>query len=179
MDNMQETVAIFAMFSFFGYLMECLVIRKEKGYFENRGMATGPFLPIYGVAVILFTPLFEPIEHSYLLIFLLGAVLATVFEFTVGRLMEVFFGRVWWDYHEKPLNYKGIICLESTIAWGVIAVIVVKFALKASLFLVGLIPPFFLPIIAIGFPLFYGIDLVYTTYEQRKEWNDEGRNQEV
>ena len=28
------------------------------------------------------------------------------------------FGEVWWDYSEKPLNYQGILCLESTIAWG-------------------------------------------------------------
>ena len=32
--------------------------------------------------------------------------------------MLALFGEVWWDYSEKPFNYKGILCLESTIAWG-------------------------------------------------------------
>ena len=36
-------------------------------------------------------------------------------------------GEVWWDYHEKPFNYQGLICLESTIAWGFYAVIIIGF----------------------------------------------------
>ena len=34
-------------------------------------------------------------------------------------------GELWWDYNEKPFNYKGIVCLESTIAWGFYAIGVV------------------------------------------------------
>ena len=37
------------------------------------------------------------------------------------------FGEVWWDYNEKPCNYQGIICLESTIAWGFYAIIIITF----------------------------------------------------
>ena len=46
------------------------------------------------------------------------------------------FGEVWWDYNEKPCNYKGIICLESTIAWGFYAIIIVTFLHKRVLGLV-------------------------------------------
>ena len=48
----------------------------------------------------------------------MAAFLATTFEFLVGKLMIRLFGELWWDYNDKPFNYKGIICLESTIAWG-------------------------------------------------------------
>ena len=34
---------------------------------------------------------------------------------------------MWWDYNDKPFNYRGIICLESTIAWGFYAVGIVAF----------------------------------------------------
>ena len=41
------------------------------------------------------------------------------------------FGEVWWDYREKPFNYQGIICLESTIAWGFYAVIIIGYLHQA------------------------------------------------
>ena len=60
-------------------------------------------------------------------IYLIGAIVATAFEYIVGVLMIKFLGALWWDYNEKPYNYKGIICLESTLAWGFYAIGVVKF----------------------------------------------------
>lgn len=39
--------------------------------------------------------------------------------------MIKFLGELWWDYNNKPFNYKGIICLESTLAWGIYALVVV------------------------------------------------------
>ena len=56
--------------------------------------------------------------------------MATVFEFLVGKLMLRLFGEVWWDYNNKPCNYKGIVCLESTVAWGFYAVIIIVFLLQ-------------------------------------------------
>ena len=37
------------------------------------------------------------------------------------------FGELWWDYNEKPFNFQGIICLESTICWGFYAIGIVQF----------------------------------------------------
>jgi len=41
--------------------------------------------------------------------------------------MIKFLGALWWDYNDKPFNYKGIICLESTIAWGFYGIGIVQF----------------------------------------------------
>ena len=41
--------------------------------------------------------------------------------------MNRLFGEIWWDYKDKPFNYKGILCLESSIAWGVYTVILFVF----------------------------------------------------
>ena len=41
--------------------------------------------------------------------------------------MMKLFGEVWWDYNNKFCNYKGVICLESTLAWGLYAVIIISF----------------------------------------------------
>ena len=45
------------------------------------------------------------------------------FEFLVAKLMVRLFGEFWWDYNNKPFNYKGVICLESTICWGVMTML--------------------------------------------------------
>ena len=41
--------------------------------------------------------------------------------------MNRLFGEIWWDYNDKPFNYKGILCLESSIAWGAYTVILFVF----------------------------------------------------
>ena len=55
---------------------------------------------------------------NWLVLYIVAALSATTFEFLVGKMMIRIFGELWWDYNEKPFNYKGIICLESTVAWG-------------------------------------------------------------
>ena len=46
-------------------------------------------------------------------------------------MMIRFLGSLWWDYNDKPFNYKGIICLESTVAWGFYALGIVYFLQNA------------------------------------------------
>ena len=43
---------------------------------------------------------------------------ATALELVVGLVMETVFEVKYWDYSNQKFNYKGVICLESTIAWG-------------------------------------------------------------
>lgn len=127
-------VNAFFIYSFMGWVMECIVIRREKGFWENRGFARVPFCIIYGFGAMLGYLLLKPFSHNYFLLYLVGAVCATAFEYLTARLMLRLFGTFWWDYTNKPFNYKGILCLESTLGWGVIAVFLFAFMHK---FVVG------------------------------------------
>ena len=62
-----------------------------------------------------------------MLLYIIGALLATAVEFMVAKIMMRYTGCVWWDYSEKPLNYQGILCLESTLAWGLYTIIMFGF----------------------------------------------------
>ena len=84
----------------------------------NRGFIFGPICPIYGFGAVGAYLLLRPLEGNYVGLYILGSIGATFFEFLVAKLMIRILGAVWWDYTEKPFNYKGIICLESTLAWG-------------------------------------------------------------
>ena len=84
--------------------------------------------------------LMRPLSGHVIWLYIIGAIAATVFEYLVGILMQRTLHEVWWDYHEKPFNYKGIICLESTVAWGFYAIIIVKFLNERMMSVVSRVP---------------------------------------
>ncbi|MGN0430262.1 MAG: putative ABC transporter permease [Acetatifactor sp.] len=123
--DLYHFMAAFVLYSMIGWLVESIYMSICEKKITNRGFARGPFCPIYGVGALGAVILFTPIKDKYWLVYILGCIVATVFEFIVGKLMIRFLGSLWWDYNEKFLNYQGIICLESTLAWGLYALIIV------------------------------------------------------
>ena len=164
MDNF-EIINLFFAFSFMGWVLECLVIRKEKGYFENRGFATGPFCIIYGFGAILGYYLMQPFQNNMVLVYIVGAIMATIFEYLTAKLMLRIFGKFWWDYKDKPLNYKGVICLESTLGWGAAAIVIVGFLFNFVINIVNEIPQDYGAIIAGVLLGGYAIDFSKSLYE--------------
>lgn len=119
--------ASFVIYSMLGWLVESIYMSICEKKIVNRGFARGPFCPIYGFGATIGCMALAPLQHRFLLLYLVGAVMATIFEYWVGRLMIKFLGNLWWDYNEKPYNFQGIICLESTLAWGFYGIIIVGF----------------------------------------------------
>lgn len=125
--DVYHLVSAFIVYSILGWFVESVYMSICSKKLVNRGFGKGPFCPIYGFGAVTGYLVLHPLSGNYFLLYLSGAVLATIFEFLVGKLMLKIFGQVWWDYNDKPCNYKGIICLESTIAWGFYAIIVITF----------------------------------------------------
>ena len=121
----------FIIYSMLGWLVESIYMSFCNRKITNRGFGKGPFCPIYGVGALVGYIMLSPLKGNYLGIYIVGAISATIFEFIVGKLMIKFLGSLWWDYNDKPFNYKGIICLESTIAWGFYALGIVYFLQNA------------------------------------------------
>lgn len=125
--DIYHLVSAFIIYSMLGWLVESIYMSFCNRKLTNRGFAKSPFCPIYGFGAVIGYLLLHPLEGQLFKLYLIGAFLATVFEFLVAKLMLRLFGEVWWDYKDKPCNYKGIICLESTVAWGFYAVIIIVF----------------------------------------------------
>lgn len=125
--DVYHLIASFVIFSIIGWFVESVYMSFCEKKITNRGFAKGPFCPIYGFGCTLGYLLLKPFSFSYLLVYIIGLILATSFEYLVGILMIKLLGSLWWDYNDKPYNYKGIICLESTIAWGFYGIGVVFF----------------------------------------------------
>ena len=125
--DVYHLVAAFVIYSIMGWFIESVYMSICNKKLTNRGFGKGPFCPIYGFGAVIGYLILNPFRGHKMLVYVLGAASATTFEFLVGIAMIKFLGRLWWDYNEKPFNYKGIICLESTIAWGFYALGVVYF----------------------------------------------------
>lgn len=125
--DVYHLVAAFVIYSMMGWLVESIYMSFCNKKLTNRGFAKSPFCPIYGFGAVLGYLILSPLRHNYVLLYLVGAFLATTFEFLVGKLMIKLFGELWWDYNEKPFNYQGIICLESSVAWGFYALGIICF----------------------------------------------------
>lgn len=62
-------------------------------------------------------------------IFLIFALGSAVLEYTTSWIMEKFFHARWWDYSNLPLNLNGRICLPASILFGVMGILILKYAL--------------------------------------------------
>ncbi|MBQ7776435.1 MAG: putative ABC transporter permease [Lachnospiraceae bacterium] len=125
--DVYHLIGAFIIYSMLGWLVESIYMSFCNKKLTNRGFAKSPFCPIYGVGAVCCYLILSPLAHNLVGVYFIGAALATIFEFIVGMGMIKAFGELWWDYNEKPFNYRGIICLESTIAWGFYAVGIVAF----------------------------------------------------
>lgn len=159
--DMLSLVQAFITYSMLGWLVESIYMSFCNKKLTNRGFAKGPFCPIYGFGAVLGYLILHPLAEHKVVLYIVGAIIATVFEFLVARLMETTLGEVWWDYSEKPLNYKGVICAESTVAWGLYAVVIVCYLHDVIMTTVERIPTQIGATVSGVIIIYYALDFAY------------------
>ena len=130
----------FYFYCFFGWIFESTYVSIKSRHFVNRGFMRGPFLPIYGSGAIMMLVVSMPFQDKLILTYLAGCVGATLLELVTGMTMEALFKVRYWDYSNQKFNYKGHICLSSTIAWGFLTIFMTQFLHKVVEKLVLSIP---------------------------------------
>lgn len=113
-----QWLLFFYIYCFLGWCFESAYVSIKQKHPVNRGFLNGPFLPIYGSGAI--TVLFAalPFQNSVIAVYFVGMTAATLLELVTGMAMERLFKVRYWDYSYQKFNYKGHICLSSSIAWG-------------------------------------------------------------
>ncbi len=122
-----QWVFLFFFYSFFGWCFESAYVSFLHKKPVNRGFMRGPFLPLYGCGGIMMLIVSKPYYDNLILVYIAGCIGATALEFITGVLMETLFKVRYWDYSDKFLNFKGQICLESTLVWGFFTVLFTHF----------------------------------------------------
>ena len=116
----------FFIYCFSGWIWESLYVSTLKREWVNRGFLHGPMLPIYGFGAIIILRLTLPFSDSFLHIFVLGMLGATLLEYVTGAAMERLFHMRYWDYSGQPFNLNGHISLLTSLGWGVFSILLVK-----------------------------------------------------
>ena len=159
----------FLIYSMLGWLVESVYMSICNRKLINRGFVRGPFCPIYGFGALIVYFLLRPVCDNIYLLYLFGCLVPTAFEYLTAKLMMKVFGEVWWDYSNKPFNYKGILCLESTIAWGFYTVGLFLFLHKGVEFIVSRYSVHTGEWLAGILMFLLGIDFLWNMYLQKKE----------
>lgn len=130
----------FYFYCFFGWIFESTYVSIKSRKFVNRGFMWGPFLPIYGSGAIMMLVVSLPFQDNLVLTYFAGCVGATALELVTGAAMESLFKVRYWDYSNQRFNYKGHICLSSTIAWGFLTILMTEFLHKGVERLISAVP---------------------------------------
>ncbi len=136
--DVYHIVQWFFIYSILGWVVESIYMSFCNKKWTNRGFIHGPICPIYGVGALTVYFILKPFSHNYIILYFCGTILATTLEYITAIIMQRIFGCIWWDYNDKPFNYKGILCLESSIAWGFYTIFLFAFLHKWANMILGL-----------------------------------------
>lgn len=135
-----QFVYLFFAYSFLGWLGEVVTTAVRKRRYQDRGVLNGPLCILYGVGGLTVSFALGELQQSWVFLFGLSAIYATVLEWVAGHLLERVSGTRWWDYSDEWFNLDGYICLGASFLWGALSVITVKWGNPLLLALFGLIP---------------------------------------
>ena len=110
-------VFIFFIGSVIGWVLELFFRRIVHGKWVNPGFLVGPYLPTY---IHLF---FSNFDLSPIVVILLMGVVMTLIELIAGLTFIKGGGVKLWDYSDRWLNYKGIICPLFSAIWTIVGAI--------------------------------------------------------
>ena len=160
--NVYYMINWFFLCSLLGYLLECVVLTYEnRTPVLNRGFGHGPFCIIYGFGAIGANFLLSPLADNMVKLYMAAMIMATLMELVTARAMIRLFGSFWWDYSMKKFNYKGIICLESSLGWGLLGIVYFRFLNGFLMNLTGFVPQRFEKRLAVTLVLFYLADFLW------------------
>ncbi len=131
--SVAQWLFIFYFYCFFGWCFESVYVSLHEKRLVNRGFMRGPFLPLYGSGAVMMLLVSAPFQDmafpwNMILTYLAGCIGATALEYVTGVVMEALFKVRYWDYSNQPFNFQGHICLSSTLAWGLLTVIMTFWA---------------------------------------------------
>ena len=121
-----QWICFFFIYGFLGWCYESAYVSFKHKQWVNRGFVRGPLLPLYGSGAILLLFVTIPFRENLFLMFVSGAIGATLLEYVTGVAMEALFKVRYWDYSKRKFNFQGHICLAATTLWGVFAIVIVK-----------------------------------------------------
>ena len=123
--KIEQYFLLFVIYSVIGWIFEMIVLAIYEHELVNRGMFIGPYCPIYGFGFLAIDLGLRKFKDKPAVLFVMAMVIATILEYLTSLALEYVFGIQLWDYSKNFLNINGRVCLTATLAFGVLAVLIV------------------------------------------------------
>ncbi len=149
---------VFYMYCFLGWCFESTYVSIGKRKWVNRGFMKGPFLPIYGSGAVTILFVTAPVVSNPVLVYILSVAAATVLELVTGVVMEKLFKIRYWDYSKDFMNYKGYICLKSSIVWGFMGLLATYVINEPAVKIINSVPVFITGILVLVITVIFVVD---------------------
>ncbi len=153
----------FIIYSFLGWCLESVYKSILQKKIVNSGFLYGPFCPMYGIGAILMLALGE-ISSNVVVIFIIGFLLFSIWEYIVAVILEKLFKTKYWDYSGLKFNIKGRVCLKNSIYWGILGVLLILVIYPLIERFTNLIPTDILIYINIILSIAIGTDVIITIF---------------
>lgn len=114
---------LLAWYSFLGWIAEVVYVLAKSHHLQNRGFLTGPFVPIYGVGAIALLLAVEPYVENPFLVFVAAVLVTSALEFVTHLVLDKLFHVRLWDYSSRRFNLRGRICLENSLLFGALGLL--------------------------------------------------------
>jgi uncharacterized membrane protein len=119
-------ILLFVIYSLIGVVVEIVfgLVVDQRINGVAYGFLLLPIMPIYGFGAALVLFLRRYLRNP-LTLFVGSVLVTTLLEFISHWLFQVLFGIQFWDYSNKVFNLEGRVSLDSSIAFGVAALLLV------------------------------------------------------
>ena len=152
----------FYIYCVFGWCFESTYVSVFCEHrFVNRGFLTGPMLPLYGCGALTILLATLPVRDNIWLTGLVGMAACTLLEYITGVAMEAIFKVRYWDYSDQRFNFQGHICLSSSIALGVLSVVLVNVVQRPVADLVMMLEARTRQLIVLGVSVVFSVDVTH------------------
>lgn len=124
--TMNDVILLFFAYSVIGWAWETVYCSIKARKFQYRGFLAGPYCPIYGFAVVTILLSTDQFSRNVIGLFIIGFIVATIFEFFASVILERAFHLKLWDYSNLWGNLDGRVAPAISLFWGISVVILVK-----------------------------------------------------
>lgn len=121
-----EIIVLFFVYAVIGWLWETAYCSIKDGHWDYRGFLFGPYCPVYGFAVTTILLCTRHVQNNLLLLYVVGVIVATAFEYLASLFLEKVFKLKLWDYSNLWGNLQGRIAPIISLFWGAGVVFLVK-----------------------------------------------------
>lgn len=130
--SISSLILLFLCTSCFIWLYRGGLVIKSQGVIIKTGFLSGPWMPMYGAIALLSLLLLSRLRTKPLWSFLGTVVIAGGVQYLTSYVLEMLYGRTWWNYNAYLFNLNGRTSLQEAVSIAYVCMLV--FYLFAPLF---------------------------------------------